>query len=232
MIPSLHFLLFHVVYHILNLNFISKMLEKVFASRIRSHLSSNSLSFSHSAHRIFHSTETTIFKIHNDLVLVVDRGEVTCILLDLFTAFDTVDHSPFSLVFTSGLVLMAFHLIGPHLISFSDSLNLWFHLCIFYSFMWCTPKFRSWPTAFYSWYCSSWFDDLKKFLNIILYAGDTQLYISFTSTNSVLSLETLTTTFTVILSWINLNLLLHQKLNSLKTENRKQQRLKCADLKD
>ena len=123
---------------ILNLNFISKMLEKVFASRIRSHLSSNSLSFSHSAHRIFHSTETTIFKIHNDIVLVVDRGEVTCILLDLFTAFDTVDHSPFSLVFTSGLVLMAFHLIGPHLISFSDSLNLWFHLCIFYSFMWCT----------------------------------------------------------------------------------------------
>ena len=71
-----------------NLNFIFKRLEKVVASHIRSHLSSNSSSFSQSAHRIFHSTETTLFKINNDLVLVVDLGEVTCIFLDLFTAFD------------------------------------------------------------------------------------------------------------------------------------------------
>ena len=50
-------------------------------------------SFSQSAYRIFHSTEPTLLKIHNDLTLVMDRGEVTCILLDLFAAFDTVDHS-------------------------------------------------------------------------------------------------------------------------------------------
>ena len=91
------------------------MLENVVASHIRSDLSSNSLSFSQSAHRIFHSTETTLFKIRNDIDLVMDCGEVTCILLDLFAAFDTVDHSSFSLVFTCGSVLMAFHLIGPHL---------------------------------------------------------------------------------------------------------------------
>ena len=61
-----------------NLNFISKILEKVVASRIQSHLSSNSLSSSfQSAYRIFHSTETTLLKIHNDLILVMDRGEVT-----------------------------------------------------------------------------------------------------------------------------------------------------------
>ena len=47
----------------------------------------------------------------------MDRGEVTCILLDLFAAFDTVDHSSFSLVFASASLLMSFHLIGPHLIS-------------------------------------------------------------------------------------------------------------------
>ena len=78
-----------------NLNFISKILEKVVASRIQSHLSSNSLSSSfQSAYRIFHSTETTLLKIHNDLILAMDRGEVTSlILLDLSAAFDTVDHS-------------------------------------------------------------------------------------------------------------------------------------------
>ena len=78
-----------------NLNFISKILEKDVASLIQSHLSSNSLSSSfQSAYRIFHSTETTLLKIHNDLILAMDRGEVTSlILLDLSAAFDTVDHS-------------------------------------------------------------------------------------------------------------------------------------------
>ena len=76
-----------------NLNSISKLLEKVVASLIQS--SSNTLSSSfQSAYQIFHSTETTLLKIHNDLILAMDRGEVTSlILLDLSAAFDTVDHS-------------------------------------------------------------------------------------------------------------------------------------------
>ena len=52
-------------------------------------------------------------------------------------------------------------------------------------------------------------NSLKNHLN----ADDTQLYISFTPTNSALSLETLTTTFNDILSWMNLNKLL---LNPIK----------------
>ena len=78
-----------------NLNFISKILEKVVASRIQSHLLSNSLSSSfQSAYRMFHSTETILLGIHNDLILAMDRGEVTSlILLDSSAAFDTVDHS-------------------------------------------------------------------------------------------------------------------------------------------
>ena len=98
-----------------NLNFISKIHEKVVASRIQSHLSSNSLSSSfQSAYRIFHSTETTLLKIHNDLILAMDRGEVTSlILLDLSAA----DHSILLTRLQHWLVLMVFRLIGSHLIS-------------------------------------------------------------------------------------------------------------------
>ena len=78
-----------------NLNFISKILEKVVAPRIQSYLLSNSVSsLFQSAYRMFHSTETTLLSIHNDLILAMDRGEVTpLILLDLSAAFDTVGHS-------------------------------------------------------------------------------------------------------------------------------------------
>ena len=45
-------------------------------------------------YQIFHSTETSLLKIHNDLILAMDRGEVTSlILLDLSAVFDTVNHS-------------------------------------------------------------------------------------------------------------------------------------------
>ena len=52
-----------------------------------------------------------------------------------------------------------------------DGLSLdWFSsylsLCILYSFLWCTPRFRTWPTPFHSLYNSSWLGDLKKFPQI------------------------------------------------------------------
>ena len=80
---------------------------------------------------MFHSTETTLLGIHNGLVLAMDRGEVTSlILLDLSAAFDTVVHSIllhrlqhwFGLHGTSlWLVLILSHL------TFSSSLNPKFH---------------------------------------------------------------------------------------------------------
>ena len=71
----------------------------------------------------------------------------------------------------------------------------------------------------------------KNFLKYHLYADDTQLYISFTPTNSALSLEILTTTtFNDILSWMNLNkLLLNQSKTKFLLIGTKQQRLKFSD---
>ena len=46
-----------------------------------------------SAYRQFHSTETALLRIKNDLLMAMDRQKVTLlILLDLSAAFDTIVH--------------------------------------------------------------------------------------------------------------------------------------------
>ena len=46
-----------------------------------------------STYQPFHSTETTLLSVHNNLVRSVDNGHVSLlVLLDLSAAFDTVDH--------------------------------------------------------------------------------------------------------------------------------------------
>ena len=45
-----------------------------------------------SAYRKYHSTETMVTRVYNDLLLAADRGQVSALcLLDLTAAFDTVD---------------------------------------------------------------------------------------------------------------------------------------------
>ena len=77
-----------------NLSFISKMIERVVTARINEHLSAYSMHETlHSAYKAFHSTESPLLRVHNDLLTAMDRKQWSyLVLLDLSAAFDTVDH--------------------------------------------------------------------------------------------------------------------------------------------
>ena len=78
-----------------NLSFLSKVLEKVVVNQLNTHINSSNTSNQYlSAYRKFHSTETALLKIHNDILASMDAGKVTALtLLDLPAAFDTIDHT-------------------------------------------------------------------------------------------------------------------------------------------
>ena len=77
-----------------NLSFISKVTEKVVASRLNNHLDEADLhKIFQSAYKKAHSKERALMRIHNDILRAIDDNEcVILVLLDLLAAFDTVDH--------------------------------------------------------------------------------------------------------------------------------------------
>ena len=84
-----------------NIAFMSKVIEKVIAFQLHSHMTRhNMFEESQLAHKAHHSTETTLVKEFNDIMLNVDSGSGSfLILLDLSSAFDIIDYDMLCTVF-------------------------------------------------------------------------------------------------------------------------------------
>ena len=70
------------------------MVERVVVSRFDEHVETQHLlPDRQSAYRATYSTETAVFAVHDSIVRAIDSGDVCALmLLDLTSAFDTVDH--------------------------------------------------------------------------------------------------------------------------------------------
>ena len=79
---------------IANLKYLGKVIERVVSGRLQSHLKNNSLQNPfQSAYREMHSVESALLRVNNDVLIGMDNGNVSgLVLLDLSSAFDTVDH--------------------------------------------------------------------------------------------------------------------------------------------
>ena len=77
-----------------NLTFLSKILECAVLDQLLPFLEQNNIVTKYqSAYRKLHSTETTLCRLYNDVVLNSCSGRATLlVLLDLSAAFDTIDH--------------------------------------------------------------------------------------------------------------------------------------------
>ena len=77
-----------------SLSFLSKVIEKATLGRLNKFLDENNiLPSNQSAYQKFHSTESTVTGVLDDLLLEVDKSKICLVfMLDLSAAFDTVDH--------------------------------------------------------------------------------------------------------------------------------------------
>ena len=203
-----------------NLSFLSKILEKVVASSLNSHINSSHTSNDYqSAYRKFHSTETALLKIHNDILSSMDDGRVTALtLLDLSAAFDTIDHTILlsrlgNWFWVSGKALDWFK---SYLTGRSQRIKLGNYLSSRSDLSFGVPQgsvLGPLPFTLYTTPLSNLFSGHATPHH--LYADDSQLYVCFSSGNSAAALSGLQSCLASVQAWMSTNKL---KLNPDKTE--------------
>ena len=203
-----------------NLPFLGKVIERIAVSQLQDYLSDNQLhSPMQSAYRQFHSVETTLLKVQNDVLTSLDaRREVLLVLLDFSAAFDLIDHNQLvdrlaSRFGVNGRVLnwISSYLNGrTQSVAIGDVISDPVHLR-------CGVPQGSvaGPIAFTLF--SAPIQSIAKAhgINCVVYADDTQLYIPFASSDRELAVKKIEACITDIRSWCQRNKLV---LNDSKTE--------------
>ena len=203
-----------------NLPYVSKLLERVVHNQLVNHIEENGLFANfQSAYRKYHSCETAVLKIQNDLLMMLDKKEnVVLLLLDLSAAFDTINHALLlkKLQNKYGITGTVLNWIQSYLsgrkfkvvINKSSSSDCLLEIGV--------PQGSILGPLLFILYTKDLEDIITKFgLSVHLYADDTQVYFSFNVHSSTPDLTAIKECFAEVKLWMSYNFL---KLNDDKTE--------------
>ena len=206
-----------------NLQFISKLTEHAVFDQLQTHMLDHILyPLLQSAYRKSHSTETALIKVQNDILMKMDRQQITLfVLLDLSAAFDTIDHQVLlnRLRLSFGIRGYALEWIASYLsdrtqrVSFENNFSQSRYLS-------CgVPQGSCLGPLLFTMYASKLFDIIKGHLpRTHAYADDTQLYLSFkpdTTSSQSNAVDAMERCISAIRCWMIKDKL---KVNDSKTE--------------
>ena len=203
-----------------NLPFLSKLTEKVIAQRLVSHMQDTSVVEKfQSAYKAHHSTETALLRVFNDILFSIDQGggEIL-VLLDLSSAFDTIDHAVLFDLWhdTFGISGTALSLLKSYLQDRTQCVQIDGIISEYAKLVCGVPQgsvLGPWNFCMYMYPIGS---ILRHHgIDYHIYADDTQIYIKFDLSDPSIALEKINLCISDIRTWMIKNKL---KINDSKTE--------------
>src|SRR5664279_2386282 len=169
-----------------NLHTVSKIVERVFLSRVGAHVErAPCFNRLQSAYRRDHSTETTLLRLANDIYCSADNKSRTLLVqLDLSAAFDTVDNTLLHRLERSfGLTGSTLNWIHSYIVDRSQYVRLGDCRSSTSTCMYGVPQGSVLGPLLFSLYFAPVGDVIKSFgVQHTQYADDTQLYIALDGT--------------------------------------------------
>ena len=180
-----------------SLSFLSKLVERIMAAQIRSHMDSPDLGNTfQSAYKLGHSTETALLCIKNEIHLSLSKGMPTAlVLLDLSAAFDTIDHDTLLSCLSSrfGFAGSALKWFRSYLQDRFQSVKIGSSLSNLFKLKFGVPQGSVLGPLLFSLYTTPLGQVIRKYTRVRyhFYADDTQLLIHLSPADSLKSFDCL-----------------------------------------
>ena len=172
-----------------------------------------------SAYKANHSTETALLRVYNDLLISIDQGGgATLVLLDLSSAFDTIDHAVLFDLWqdTFGISGTALSLLKSYLHGRTQCVQIEGIISEYAKLVCGVPQGSVLGPLNFCFYMYPLGSILRHHcINYHIYADDTQLYITFDLSDPSIAIEKLNLCISDIRTWMIKNKL---KINDSKTE--------------